>query len=511
MKVIMVMFDSLNRRLLPPYGCDWTRAPNFQRLADRSVTFNQSFVCSMPCMPARRDMHTGRPNFLHRGWGPLEPFDDSVPKMLSNQDISTHLISDHFHYWEVAGANYHCQYTTWQFMRGQEGDPWIGQVTAPPAGNALGQNAWEKQFHRQDRINRSFMQRPEDLSQARTFNAGLDFLRRNRDEDNWFLQIETFDPHEPFFSHRIYQDAYPEHYRGYDGPHFDWPAYEPVTQSPEEVEHVRYEYASLLNMCDSKLGDVLDLMDEQAMWDDTMLIVWTDHGYMLGEHEAWAKGWMPYYQEIAHTPFFVWDPRCAKSGETRDSLVQPSIDIGPTLLGFFEQERTPDMTGHDLETVIADDAVVREAAIFGHHGGQVNVTDGRYVYMRGPASAENTPLNEYTLMPAMPSLGINELQQGIELAEPFSFTKGCRTLRIQSRPMVFNMNSYSTCLYDLETDPRQQQPLDDAVVAERMCDHLVRLMQSCDAPPEEFERLGLQLPARKLQAARNPQPRRISN
>jgi hypothetical protein len=57
-KAIMVMFDSLNRRMLPPYGCDWTHAPNFSRLAERAVTFDNAWARSMPCMPARREIHT---------------------------------------------------------------------------------------------------------------------------------------------------------------------------------------------------------------------------------------------------------------------------------------------------------------------------------------------------------------------------------------------------------------------------------------------------------------------
>jgi len=62
MRAIMVMFDSLNRRMLPAYGCDWVHAPNFQRLAQRTVVFDNSYVGSMPCMPARRELHTGRYN-----------------------------------------------------------------------------------------------------------------------------------------------------------------------------------------------------------------------------------------------------------------------------------------------------------------------------------------------------------------------------------------------------------------------------------------------------------------
>lgn len=98
MKAIMVMYDSLNRRMLSPYGCDWIPTPNFDRLARRSVTFDCNYVGSMPCMPARRELHTGRYNFEHRDWGPLEPFDDSMPEILKNRGIYTHLTTDHLHY-----------------------------------------------------------------------------------------------------------------------------------------------------------------------------------------------------------------------------------------------------------------------------------------------------------------------------------------------------------------------------------------------------------------------------
>ncbi|PRX61969.1 sulfatase-like protein [Cohnella sp. SGD-V74] len=67
--------------------------PAFSRLADKSVTFDNHWVGSMPCMPARRDLLTGRYNFLHRSWGPLEPFDDSLPALLRKQGVYSHLVS----------------------------------------------------------------------------------------------------------------------------------------------------------------------------------------------------------------------------------------------------------------------------------------------------------------------------------------------------------------------------------------------------------------------------------
>ncbi len=491
MKVIMVMYDSLNRHMLPSYGCDWTHAPNFRRLAERSLTFDNSYICSMPCMPARRDLHTGRPNFLHRSWGPLEPFDDSVPRLLKENGVSSHLISDHYHYWETGGATYHTQYSTWEFFRGQEGDPWIGQVADPPPMQIHGQNNSNSVWHRQDRVNRLYMCSEKEQPQSKTFAAGVDFIRRNHDQDHWFLQIETFDPHEPFFTQRHYQDLYPELIKDRSAALFDWPRYGEVTESQDLIDQCRGHYSSLLSMCDARLGDVLDEMDRLEMWDDTMLVVWTDHGFLLGEHDMWAKGQMPWYREHANTPFFVWDPRCGLSGERRASLVQPSIDLGPTLLDFFGLELTADMLGRPLRQVIASDQPVREAAIFGSHGGQVNVTDGRYVYMRAAANADNGPLYNYTLMPAhMRELFAVEEFDGLELAAPFSFSKGCSLMRTQVK-RASTQHEYGNLLFDQERDPRQGEPLEDAGLEERMQGLMRGVMQACDAPGEQYERLGL--------------------
>ena len=223
MKAIMVMFDSLNRHMLPPYGCDWVKAENFNRLAERSVTFDCSYAGSLPCMPARRELQTGRYNFLHRSWGPMEPYDDSMPEILKNNGIYTHLISDHYHYWEDGGCTYHNRYSSWEIVRGQEGEHWKGQVRDPEHPEDIGRG-W-----RQDWINRQYMQREEQTCQARTFGLGLEFIQKNHEEDNWFLQIETFDPHEPFFTQQAWKDLY---LHDYSGPHFDWPPYQRVQETP---------------------------------------------------------------------------------------------------------------------------------------------------------------------------------------------------------------------------------------------------------------------------------------
>ena len=488
MKAILVMFDSLNRRMLPPYGCDWVLAPNFQRLAARSATFDNCYVGSMACIPARRELHTGRYNFLHRSWGPIEPFDDSLPALLKSDGVYTHLTTDHQHYFEDGGCTYHTRYNTWDFARGQEGDCWIGQVKdpdIPPNLKKIIRPTW-----RQDWVNRKYLTGEADLPQARTFASGLEFIRRNNKEDNWFLQIELFDPHEPFFVPQRFRRLYPDDYHG---PQFDWPDYYKVTETTEQVQHLRYQYAALVSMCDHHLGQVLDLMDELELWKDTLLIVNTDHGILLGEHGSWLKNFQPLYNEIARIPLFIWDPRSRVSGVHRQSLVQ-MIDIAPTLLDYFGSSIPADMQGRSLVESIASDAPVHTSALFGYHGGHVNVTDGRYVYMRSPASPDNRPLFEYTLMPThiKRPFSVDELQD-IQTSEPFTFTKGCRVMKIEAFVAVNSLNPYlwGSLLFDLENDPGQEHPIQDEPIERRMLVKMIELMLLNDSPVEQFTRLGL--------------------
>lgn len=499
MKAIMVMFDSLNRRMLSTYGCEDAHTPNFDRLARHAVTFDNCYVGSMPCMPARRELHTGRYNFLHRSWGPLEPFDDSMPEMLKKHGIYTHLTTDHQHYWEDGGATYHQRYNSFEFSRGQEGDPWKGHVKDPDmsgfrrsesdrAKKEAMKLAGMPDMNRQDAVNRQYLSHEEDMPQAVTFRHGLEFIDENHDADNWFLQIETFDPHEPFFAAERFRQLFPD--PDYTGKEFDWPPYAKVTETPEEMEHCRNRYRALVAMCDHYLGKVLDTMDKYELWDDTMLIVNTDHGFLLGEHGWWAKSMMPYYNEIAHIPMYIWDPRSKVQGERRSSLVQ-NIDMAPTILTYFGLEPTKDMLGKSLEQTIKDDTPVRRYALYGSHGNYINITDGRYVYMLCPQAGKSA--NEYTLMPThMRNLFSPAELQRAQLAEPFSFTKGCKLLKVPGtgNPLA-DPAKFGTLLFDLKEDPGQLHPLDEPDKEVELANAIRELMMENDAPEELYDVFGL--------------------
>jgi len=414
---------------------------------------------------------------------------------LSNAGVYTHLVTDHQHYWEDGGATYHTRYDTHEFFRGQEGDSWKGHVETEfdveVLNNRLGPASFAAdmvaKMRRQDQINRMYQPTIETHSQTLTFDAGLHFVETNKDADSWFLQIECFDPHEPFFSYGEHREHYAHQY---DGPQFDWPDYAKVFESEAEADHLRAEYKALLTFCDQSLGRVLDAMDKNNMWDDTLLIVCTDHGLLLGERGWWGKSVQPWFDENIHTPLFIWDPRYRVAGQRSDALVQ-TVDFGPTLLDFFGVPIPELMQGQPIGPVIAEGREIRDAGLFGNFGAHVSVTDGRYVYMRACATPENRPLFEYTLMPThMRSMFSPAELAEAELVPPLSFTKGAPVLKIPGR-VWGSPWQFGTLLFDMENDPNQQHPLTDPDLELRMANLLVAQMRQSDAPVEQFERLGL--------------------
>lgn len=487
MKVIMIMFDSLNRRFLPMYGDEQTIAPNFKRLSEKMVTYNNFYVGSLPCIPARRELHTGRYNFLHRVWGPLEPFDDSLPQILGEHGIYSHCVSDHAHYWQDGGVNYLTKYSTAEMIRGQEGDFWKGQVEGFEGNLDL---------HRQDEINRKYMQDEKDHPHVKTFEAGMEFLEHNYKQDNWFLQLEYFDPHEPYFVPEKYKQQYTD-----EALPFDWPFYGETEGHDEEVSEARLNYRALLTMADHYLGQLIDFMDDHDMWKDTMVILNTDHGFMLGEHGYFGKNYMETLPEVANTPFMIWDPRYPETaGEKRDQLCQ-TPDIPATILDFFGIEKPRDMLGKSILPTVQDkDADIHDYILYGYFGKHVNITDGKYIYMRAGRPGKEDCLYNYTIVPhhMFHLFSLEELRKADpSLCYDFKFTKGVGVMRIPAEDATSPNNScyqysrhikYGDLLYDIHN----QKFINDAEIEERMKNHMVELLKINEAPAELYERLELE-------------------
>jgi arylsulfatase A-like enzyme len=510
-KTIFLIFDSLNRNSLSPYGGDPELTPNFARLAARTMTFDKHYVGSLPCMPARRDMHTGRLNFTHRPWGPLEPFDNSYARQLSASGTYTHIVTDHYHYFEAGGAGYVQSFDSWSFIRGQEYDPVTVKVQPPieklkaeyddrhyhldklDDDKTLTTRSVGRLPHRrmQHAVNAAEFKAEEDFPLSQCFTKAFEFLAENQHAQDWLLQLECFDPHEPFLA----ADRFPNKDKRPNGKVLDWPAYEKVANSPEEIAEIRGSYMALLQMCDDYLGQLLDWMDATNSWDDTCLIVTTDHGYLLGEHDWWGKNKMPTYEEIAHIPLMVWHPAApTAAGQRCDALTQ-TIDLMPTLLECGDQLPPQEVRGQSILPYLKGHAQTQERHVMlGMFGGPICVTDGRYTYYHAPDVEQAHTLGMYTVCPSNMSdpFTPEELAQA-ELSDPFDFTKGAKLMRIpctrfanESGLDAARNAAGSNVLFDLETDPKQQHAIHNHEVEAKLQNAIAAEFQSHDAPAELY-------------------------
>ena len=507
MKTVFILCDTPNRRMLPVYGGD-AITPNMDRLARRSVVFDNHWCGSAPCMPARRDIMTGRLNFLEKPWGAMEPFDQSLQSILSGEkNIHTQMFSDHAHYVIPGGENYTKGFTAWEVNRGQEGDPvWTRpcrdgiRPDVPPAGF---KGTWSEA----ERENRSHFRTEYDYPSVKTMWHAAEWLEDNHDADNFFLWVEAFDPHEPFDCPKYYLDMY-EKEGDYDGPDFTHPSYAPNEFTPEETEHLRRRCKALTTMTDRHLGEILDVMDKYDLWQDTMVILTTDHGYHLGEHGYMAKNYMSPYNEVFHIPLMAAAPGVAPG---RCNAVTQNIDVLPTVLEYFgisEDVLQYPIHGRSLLPAMRRETeTVHESTIYGYFGKQIAWTDGKYTYFRAAKDESNQPLYVYTAMPTVlrqvygGNDGVNVADyERIEMGRFLSWTAypvyrfPADIIHWDNASQEFvGRSPYNaeTLLFDIAADYAQEHPIEDVELERACAAQLKRCMERYDAPAEQFERMGL--------------------
>lgn len=496
MKTVLLLMDTLNRRFLPIYGDKKTVAPNFERLAEKSMRFDQFYCCSMPCMPARREMHTGRPNFMDRGWSPLEGFDSSVIRDLKEAGVYTHMITDHFHYWEVGGYGYLNQYNSFEMLRGQQGDLWKpcpGEVAYPPTYT---KRAGTDNFIH-DWVNRQEVKSKEDLPCAKVFGLAEDFLEKFHGEDNWFLTVESFSPHEPFFTTEEFLSLYPETEDEQIDKMMDWPDYGRNRLDDKVTAHLRRQYRAMISMADYYLGRILDLFDKHDLWKDTALILYTDHGFLLGEHGYMGKNFTPPYADLTHLPFFMHDPRRPAPGEVVEGLAN-SLNLAPTLAELFGLPAPKGCGDLPLRVLYEEGKPLHEAVMSGYFGGPVAVTDGRYALFKAPLPEQRGSLYNYTLAPQH----MRDYFSSAELAQaewadykPYAPLSD-ESIKVMKVP-AYEMDVFfeqKDALYDREKDPGEESPLRDPSKQAELEQALSALFAKYAAPEAFYERFGLKKP-----------------
>lgn len=505
MRSILFLSDTVCRRFLNIYSDYGLNFPNINRLAEKSIVFTNHWTGSAPCMPARRDLMTGRLNFLERNWGPIEPFDCTLPKILHRNGIKSHIITDHYHYLELGGEGYLQNFDSWILNRGQEWDPCCSQIKPRVIPEHYGKIVPQFWYNRE-----GFKDDESKYPSPMTMQGAADWLEANHDEDNFLLWVEPFDPHEPFEVPQKYLDLVEDHY---DDKLFLWPEYKPVAEaglSSEALVHIKKRYLALLLMTDTWLGKILDVMDKHDMWNDTLFMFTTDHGYMLGEHGFLAKNYMPAYNEVFHIPLIVHLPGDECAGKHIDAITQ-NIDVLPTLMDFYGIDSSyakNKIHGKSWFPLIRGEVDrVRDYAIYGYFGKQLNITDGHYTYFRA-SNEKNRPLYVYTSMP----IDVYCYWDNNRIKE-FSKVENGQFLSWTDYPVYrFDADNIKDTddgtlkyiylyewekhnqLFDIKTDYAQKNNIyaDKPDVVNHLNELLKQALIDHDAPKEHFIRLGLE-------------------
>ncbi len=504
MNIILVLVDSLNKSALRIYDPETKcRTPNIEAFAGRSHVFDNHFVASLPCMPARREISAGRKEFMWRPWGPLEVYDPRLPREVQAQGFNTALVTDHYHYWEETANGYMQGFMTLEMIRGHETDyhelPTNGDV--PKWVEKMSE--FRSPYHmRQYWENVKTFRQEEDYFPAKTFTAAARWLEKYSDRGPFFLQVESFDVHEPFHVPAPYDTMYTDGIKGDANDYNIWPPYQIYKDldafmrqtTPEELAYLRAQYFGKTTMVDRWLGTFLDKIGQLGLWDDTMVIFTTDHGHDLGERGVFGKQY-PHYDSHANIPLIVWHPHNPRQGARVAGLTQ-TVDLFSTIIEAAGG-LPPSSTRHSrsILPLIQGEEEAREDVIYGTFGQGVCITDGEWTLFKSPV--DNELLHSYSTMISRPLIVDNPIDGRVGRAptEPvgqgrFDPTVPYPTWKI---PIRIDPRTRENFLFHRSSDPEQQNNLWDSHPAERgrMLLLLQRRMAEEGCPPEQFERLGL--------------------
>jgi len=488
MNVIVVLIDSLNRHALSAYGPSPVATPNLDAFADRAWRLDNHFVGSLPCMPARREIFAGFKEMMWRPWGPLEPFDHRLPKLLADHGHATGIVTDHYHYWEPLGNEYVQSFRSAEFIRGHESDFWKLPVPAgePVPGWVERIEEWRPGSGRRYYANVRDFRTEEDFFPAKVMTAAARWLEDNARQAPFYLQIESFDVHEPFHIPEPYASMY---WDGPDRDHFNvWPPYQNAERqaafmagtTAEELAFIRSQYAGKLSMVDRWFGEVLAAFDRLSLWDDTVVILTTDHGHDLGEHGGFAKSY-PHWDSHANIPAFVWHPAHPGNGRGIPALTA-TVDLFATVLDAAGAPR-PDAPHSQsmLPLLSGDQTGARVALTYGMYGQGVCCTDGEWTVFKSPE--QEGPLFFYS------SSIFTSLR---EPSASGKFIPGV-TLPQWQIPTRSLPRSYENFLFHRRVDPGQERNLWETEPRQRgrMLDVLRGVLAREGTPPEQYLRLGI--------------------
>jgi arylsulfatase A-like enzyme len=376
--IILVVFDSLRKDCIGAYGSPYwgpVETPHFDALARESLRMTRAYPESLPTLPARRALYTGRRvypfhgadfrlkgDFLGApGWGPIPEDQPTLAEVLREHGYRTALIADVYHMFKPS-KNFWRGFDQWTFLRGQEKDPCR-------SGPRLSQDELDRWLPRplQDPKRVEFLQqcamnihdrtREEDFFAARVLTEAARWLEQNRDADRFFLTVESFDPHEPWFVPSQYRRLYDPG----DGPEQVLSGYRGADYlAPDLLARTQANYSGLVTFCDRWFGHFLETCRTLGRLRDSVLLFTTDHGHSIGDYEYVGKRGYPSRPEVLDVPLLVRHPEGRGAGRTSDLYVQHT-DMAAQVLEFAGVPVPADLDGRPFyEAALAGGPPIRD-------------------------------------------------------------------------------------------------------------------------------------------------------
>lgn len=361
--VLFIAVDDL-RPVLGCYGETKVKTPNLDALAARGAIFRRAY-CQLPsCLPSRTSVLTG---FRPETTGVLTNGDANFRSRFPDHVTLPQHFKNHGAFCMSFGKMFHRQDpTSWSVEKWiPKGNPFYpiygkpetialqrekGNVPTKPTdwwGYQEGRNSrWAKALSWED------PDVPDDaLFDGQLADAVIEALRKHRDE-RFFLAPGCFLPHLPFVAPRQYYDMYPldelklpanrelpkgapwfVHYdSGEARSYLDVPQRGQPIPEKKQLELLRGYYASVTYV-DAQIGRVLDELDRLGLTDETVIMLWSDHGYHFGEHGTWNK--LTNFEEATRSTMIVSAPDRRRHGTKVDGLIE-HIDMFPTLCELCE-------------------------------------------------------------------------------------------------------------------------------------------------------------------------------
>lgn len=188
-------------------------------------------------------------------------------------------------------------------------------------------------------------------------------------EQPWFLAVGLFKPHLPFVAPKRWFDLHLKHdipapavgskppepngWHGsgeFRGNYRDPQGRDPQTDPAYALE-VRRAYAAATSYVDAQAGRILDALRDLQLDRNTIVLVWGDHGFLVGEHAIWGKHCL--YERAVRSPLMIRTPGMAKAGASTSAVVE-TIDLFPTLLDLCAVPRPEGLHGQSLQPQLAN-------------------------------------------------------------------------------------------------------------------------------------------------------------